>query len=80
MKVAIFILAVFAALCSVFAFVPNMPVPTRGKQFPTFPGQGPFNPRATWPYPMPKVTNVLIVRSPTIHAIGANQFLLPNPR
>ncbi|XP_076762943.1 abaecin [Xylocopa sonorina] len=55
MKAVMFVLAVFAALCSVFAFVPTMPVPTsRPRQFPTFPGQGPFNPKVGWPYPRPQ--------------------------
>lgn len=50
MKVVIFILALLATICVVFAYVPlpNIPQPAR-RPFPTFPGQGPFNPKIKWP-------------------------------
>ncbi|OAD54698.1 Abaecin [Eufriesea mexicana] len=50
MKVIMFIFAILAMACASLAFVPTMPTPgPRGRPFPTFPGQGPFNPRQHWP-------------------------------
>ncbi|XP_017876439.1 abaecin-like [Ceratina calcarata] len=54
MRIVVFVFALFATMCSVFAYVPPVRRPIGGSQFPTFPGQGPFNPRLRWPYPPPR--------------------------
>lgn len=50
MKVVIFIFALLATICAAFAYVPLPNVPQPGRRpIPTFPGQGPFNPKIKWP-------------------------------
>ncbi|XP_017790090.1 PREDICTED: abaecin-like [Habropoda laboriosa] len=52
MKVATCIFILLAAICAVFAY--RSPVQRPGPAtFPTFPGQGTFNPKVGWPYPLP---------------------------
>nr|ACH90410.1 abaecin [Apis cerana cerana]ACH90418.1 abaecin [Apis cerana cerana]ACH90420.1 abaecin [Apis cerana cerana] len=49
MKVVIFIFALLATICAAFAYVPLPNIPPGRRPFPTFPGQGPFNPKIKWP-------------------------------
>ncbi|EZA47299.1 Abaecin [Ooceraea biroi] len=52
MKFYLFIVTLFLAAMAVFTYQPPVqrPPPGSWKPFPTFPGQGPFNPRIKFPY------------------------------
>ncbi|KOX74422.1 Abaecin [Melipona quadrifasciata] len=51
MKVVTFIFVLLATICAIFAiYVPSSNIPPqRRRPFPTFPGQGPFNPKINLP-------------------------------
>ncbi|XP_076243168.1 abaecin [Calliopsis andreniformis] len=52
MKLGLFLVTLFSAVCLIFAYVPTVQRPRPGGSFPTFSGQRPFNPKARWPKPL----------------------------
>ncbi|KAK1128096.1 hypothetical protein K0M31_003581 [Melipona bicolor] len=50
MKIVTFIFVLLATICAIFAiYVPPNNIPPGRRPFPSFPGQGPFNPKIKWP-------------------------------
>ncbi|XP_020280064.1 abaecin-like [Pseudomyrmex gracilis] len=52
MKFAIYAVMLLVAICALFAN--TQALPGRRSSLPCGPGYGPFNPRKSWPIPLPK--------------------------